>query len=244
MKRLHAGDLGQLRLRECAVRADHEPRSHRVAAVGREVPQLFVLVPDRGAHRRLEHRELVQVVTASDRAAVLEDLPSLCVVPGRDIAHLVEQREIVVRDHVACDAWVAVPVPRAPDVATALHDPDRLDADLAQTCGGQQRGEPSADEQHLDLVVDGIARDHVLDVWISRVPGEVARQLGGELCCSLGSVREAQVALLGEPLLDLVVVVLRMVPRHAMNFGTRRERFVRRRPGERWPRASLGILAA
>ena len=140
---------------------------------------------------------------------MLEDLPPLGVVASGHVAHLVEQREVVVGDDVARHARVAVPVPGAADVAAALDDADRLDPDLAQPGRGQQRREAAADEQHLDLVVDRIARDDLLDVGVGLVASEVARELGGELRGALGSVGQAQVALLGEPPLDLVVVLLR-----------------------------------
>ena len=51
--------------------------------------------------------------------------------------------------------------------------------------------------------------DDLLDVGVGRVASEVARELGGELRRALRPVGEAEVALLGEPLLDLVVVLLR-----------------------------------
>ncbi len=63
--------------------------------------------------------------------------------------------------------------------------------------------------RHLDLVVDRIALDDLLDVGVGRIASEVARELGGELRRALGPVGQAKVALLGEPPLDLVVVVLR-----------------------------------
>ena len=183
------------------------------------MPQLLVGVPDGRRHRRLEHREVVEVVAARDRPAVLEDLPPLGVVAGGHVAHLVEQRQVVVRDDVARDTRVAVPVPGAADVAAALDDADRLDADLAQAGRGQQRREAATDEQHLDLVVDRVALDDLLDVGIGRVASEVARELGSELRRALGPVGQAEVALLGEPPLDLVVVVLVMFRRHRMTLS-------------------------
>ena len=69
----------------------------------------------------------------------------------------------------------------------------RIDStpDLAQAGRGQQRREAAADEQHLDLVVDRIAGDHLAAVGVGLVAREVARQLGGELRRALGAVGEA-----------------------------------------------------
>ncbi len=216
---LHAGDLRQLRLRQRAIGADDEPRPHRVAAVGREVPELLVAMPHRRRDRRLEHGELVQVIATGNGAAVLEDLPSLGVVTRRHVAHLVEQRQVVVRDDVARHAGIAVPVPGTAHVATSLDDADRLDADLAQPCGCEQRREAAADEQHLDLVVDRFALDDLLDVGVGGIAREVAGELRRELRGALRPVREAQVSLLGEPALDLVVVLLRALRRHVQTLS-------------------------
>ena len=218
-ERLHAGDLRQLRLRQGAVRADDEPGPHRVAAVGRQVPELFVGMPHGRCDGGLEHGELVEVIPPGDRAAVVEDLPTLRVVAGRHVAHLVEQRQVVVRDDVARDAGVAVPVPRAAHVAAPLDDADRLDADLAEPGRRQQCREAAADEQHLDLVVDRVALDDLLDVRIGGVPSEVAAEVRRELRRALGAKGQPEVALLGEPALDLVVVLLRMLRRHGQTFS-------------------------
>ena len=130
---------------------------------------------------------------------------------GGHVAHLVEKGEVVVGDDVAGDARVPVPVPRAADVAPPFDDADRLDAYLPQPGRSEQRGEPAADEEHLDLVVDGIPLDDLLDVRIGRVACEVACEIGRELRRPFRAVCQTQVPFLGEPALDLLVVLLWML---------------------------------
>ncbi len=195
----------EARLGQRAVGADDEAGGHPVATVGLQVPLLLGLVPHGGGHRRLEHGEVVEVVLAGDRLAVGEDLRALGVVPGGHVVHLVQKWEVVVGDHVAGHARVAVPVPGAADVAAALDDADALDATLAQAGRRQQGGEPPADEQDLDLVDDRLAFDDLVDVRVGGVGADLRRVLHR----SRRAVGESKIALGGEPLLDVVVVRLR-----------------------------------
>ena len=64
---------------------------------------------------------------SADCLAVGEDLGALRLVPGGDVVHLVEQRQIVVGDHVARHSRIPIPVPGATDVGAALDDADALD---------------------------------------------------------------------------------------------------------------------
>ena len=117
----------------------------------------------------MEGCKLVEVVLSRDRLAVRENLGTLGVVILGHVVHLVEQRQIIVRDDVACDAGIPIPVPGAADIGAALDDPNALDAALAQSRGGQQRREASADKQDLDGVVDWFARRDLAAVRIDLV---------------------------------------------------------------------------
>ena len=210
---LHAVDSSEARLGERAVRADHELRPHRVAAVGGDVPARGLLVPDGRRDGCLEHGEVVEVVLRCDRLAVGEDLGALGVVAGGHIVHLVEERQIVVRHHVARDARIPVPVPGAADVGASFDDADALDALLAEAGRREQRREPTADEEHVDHLAVGVDDRLSLDPLVGvRIAGEFGHR-AVEVAVHVGArraVAEAEVALLGEPRLDRVVVLLRV----------------------------------
>src|SRR5690606_5153057 len=65
---------------------------------------------------------------------------------------LLEQRQVDHRRGVAHGAGVAVPVPRAADVAAALDDVQVLHASLAQPRADAQAGEPATDDGDVDVV--------------------------------------------------------------------------------------------
>ena len=134
LEALHAIDAGEAWLGERAVGADDELGAHRVTPIGRDVPSLGIAVPQRFDDRGLKHGEVVQVVLLRDRLAVGENLRPLGVVPCRDVVHLVEQRQVVVRNNIAGNTGVTVPVPGAADVGATFDDADALDALLAQAC--------------------------------------------------------------------------------------------------------------
>ena len=70
----------------------------------------------------------------------------------RDVAGLLQQRQVDVALDVALRAGIAVPVPGAAEVAALLDDADALDPGLAQPGAGHQAAEAAADDQHVDLV--------------------------------------------------------------------------------------------
>jgi hypothetical protein len=76
-----------------------------------------LLVPTHLGDFRLEARPAVEIVLAADRAAVGEDLGRARVLLGRNVAELLEQRQVDVRLDVALRARIAIPVPRAAEVA-------------------------------------------------------------------------------------------------------------------------------
>ena len=193
-----------------AVGADHEPGAHVIAAIGVDVPHLFGFVPHRGRHGGLEHREVVQVVALRDQLAVREDLRRARVVMFRHVAHFIEQRQIVVRHHVARRTGIAVPVPRAAHICAAFDDANARNTVLAQPRRRQQRREAAADEQHFHRVANRIARLNGSAVRIHAVLGAFAVEIRGELLSALGPVREPQIALLRELAFDLVVIGVRV----------------------------------
>ena len=99
-----------------------------------------------------------------------ENLGALGVVVLGHVVQLVEQGQVVIRDDVACDAGVSIPVPGAADIGAALDDSNTLDAMLAQPRRCQQRRESSADKKDLDGIVDGIARRDFAGIRVNFVP--------------------------------------------------------------------------
>src|SRR5206468_2363559 len=99
---------------------------------------------------------VVEAEVTGDRPAVLEDLGCERVLVLGDVAELLEQREVHVRLHVAHGAGIAVPVPRAADVARLLDQTDALEPSLAEPGAGEQSAEPGADDGDVDVVEERI----------------------------------------------------------------------------------------
>ncbi len=175
------------------------------------------------------------------RLAVSEDLGGLGVLLLRDVADLLEQREVHVRLDVAGGARIAVPVPRAAEVTALLDQTDVVDAGLPEPGSGEQTAEAAADDQHLDVVVQRAAfeRRHVRIV-------EVALVLAGDLDVLLVAVgAQTLVALLSVLLTEririergrghlVVVAGARGVSRSGVRLPG--ERTVRCHRGDRRPR--------
>ena len=172
--RLHPVDAGQLGRRQDAVRQDDEAGLHRIAAIGGHRPAARLLVPHRRLHRRVEQAVLVERELLGHRLAVLEDLEARRELHRRDVAHLLEQREVAVGLDVAGDARVPVPVPRAADVAALLAEADVVEPGLAELVPQQQAGEPGADDEHVALVRQRLTRHRVGRVDVLQVLGELA----------------------------------------------------------------------
>src|ERR1700691_2078992 len=92
----------------------------------------------------------------------------------RDVAGLLEQRQIDVCLDIALRARIAVPVPGAAEVAALLDDADIAHSRLAQTCAGQQAAETTANDHNLNRVVQRFAGEPWLDIGIVQVAAEVA----------------------------------------------------------------------
>ena len=79
-----------------------------------------------------KQRVVVELVVPGDALRVLEDLGRVGVLLLRDVAELLEQRQVAVALDVALGAGIAVPVPGAAEVAARLDDAEVLEAGLAQ----------------------------------------------------------------------------------------------------------------
>ena len=137
-----------------------------------------------------------------------KDLGAAGVVASWHIVEFVEQRQVVVTDHVAGHSWVAVPVPGTAHIGASFDDPNALDPTLAEPGRRQQRRETTADEQHFDLVHDGFAIDDFFGVRILLVVSELAIERP-VLLGTRRAVVQAHIALFGVLRLDVVVEVLR-----------------------------------
>src|SRR5205085_11440295 len=116
---------------------------------------------------------------------------------GGNAVQLFEQRHVDVGLDVAHRARIAVPVPRAAEVAAALDDAYVLDAGFAQASAREQTAEAAADDDDLDLVEERRALEALLDVGILDVVGELPVHLDVLV-----------VAVRTEPFLALLLVLL------------------------------------
>ena len=112
----------------------------------RMVQRRRVVVPRDGRDLGREAGALVQVEVPGDATAVLEDLRCAGVLLARDVAGLLQQREVDVGLDVALCARVPVPVPGAAEVAALLDDAKVVDARLPEPGAGDQAGEAAADD--------------------------------------------------------------------------------------------------
>ncbi len=189
----------ELGLREGAAAQAQEARRDPVAAIGAEHPAPALLVPVDGLHRGLEQRVVVQVPLAPDAAQVLEDLLAAGVLLRRDVAGLLQQRQVDVGLHVAAHAGVAVPVPDAAEVGRLLEDPQAGHARLAQPHAGEQPGHAAADDSDVDLLdqrlpsvglggvgVGGVVRELALD------PDVLSQTVGAQALVALRQVLRVQ----------------------------------------------------
>ena len=171
---LDAGNAGQLRPVQRPVGHDDEARAHAVAAVGGDDPSAFVLAPGDRLDRRLKARVAIEIELLTDAPRVREDFRRERVLLLRDIAGLLEQRQIDVRLDIALRAGIAVPVPGAAEVSAFLDHADVLHARLAQTRTRQQPAEAAADYHNINRVIQRRAGKAGSDVRIVDVTAEVA----------------------------------------------------------------------
>ena len=173
-ERLHAVDPRQLWGGQDAVGEDHEARPHRVSAVGEHRPAAGRLVPFGPVDRGVEQTALVEPEPLGHRLAVLVDLEPGRELHRRDVAHLLQQREVAVGLDVTRDAGIPVPVPRAADVPALLAEPDIVEARFRELVPEQQAGEPRTDDKNLTLVGQRLPRHRVRRVDVAQVLRELA----------------------------------------------------------------------
>ena len=166
---------------------------------------------------------------AGDGLGVLEDLGSERVLVLRHVCQLFEQRQVAVRLDVAHRARVAIPIPRASEVACLLDDPDALVARLAQLGAHQQTAEAAADDGDVHLVEERLSLD-TFGVWVVDVVGEVADHFDVLL-----------VAVVAQPLVAFGPVTIAQLVGIEVDIGQeclfQRRRFACRGAGSHWGRA-------
>src|SRR5216683_462283 len=128
------GELGPI---QRTVRHDHVTRAQPVVAIGGDDPSAFAFVPPEFLDLGLEQRAAVKVELLCDALRVLQNFRREGILLLRNVAGLLEQRQIDVGLDIALRARIAVPVPGAAEVAAFLDDADVLEAGLAQPYSGQ-----------------------------------------------------------------------------------------------------------
>ena len=152
-----AGDARQLGPVERTIGHRDKAGAHDIAAVGLDDPAAVVVIPAHGRDFRLEAGVVVEPKALADRSRVGQDLRREAVLLLRHVAEFLEQGQIDVRLDVALGTRVAVPVPRAAEVAAFLDDANVLDARLAQPRTGQEAAEAATDHHDIDVVLKRLA---------------------------------------------------------------------------------------
>ena len=168
---LDALDAGQFRSVQRSVGHDDEAGRHAVATVGVQHPAQGFFIPLHVGHLGLEAGVAVEVVLAPYGFGVLEDFRGEAVLLLRDIAELLDERQIDVRLDVALGARITVPIPSAAEVAALLDDADVLNARLAQPGTGQESAKAAADDDDVGVVRQGFPLEG-FDIRILHEVGE------------------------------------------------------------------------
>ena len=63
---------------------------------------------------------VVEVKTLRDTLRILENLEARCEFHGREVAHLLEQRQVTVGFDITGNPWVAIPIPSTADITALL----------------------------------------------------------------------------------------------------------------------------
>ncbi len=203
-------DPSQLRLGHGAVGANHEFGFHVVATVGLNTPEFFVLQPGGVGHSGLEQGEIVQVVALGNRLAVVVDFRRFSVAVFWHVIHFVQQRQVIVRHHIAGRARVTVPVPGATHIGSTLDDANTLHTYLAQLRRRQQRRKAAANKQHFNGIRHSLARLDVTVIGIFTIVGEITLKVGIKLPGTFRTVGQTQIPLFSEFVFDGVVIFLGM----------------------------------
>src|SRR5262249_42705639 len=148
---LDAGNGGQLRSVRGADRLDHEARADLVVAVRRDDPALGLVVPAKLGYARLKVRHVVEGVRAAGPLRVVVNLRRERVLLFRDVAQLLEQRQITIGLDVALRTGIPIPVPGAAEIAARLDDPQVRDAALLESRCGEHAAKTTADDRDVDV---------------------------------------------------------------------------------------------
>ena len=163
---LDAGNAGQLR----PVRGSGRLNRRSARACGRcdssRRASARVLEPSHLGDAGLEDRVVVEPEVLADALRVLVDLRRERVLLLRHVAGFFEQRQVAVRLDVALRARIAVPVPGAAEIAAGFDDAEVRDAPLLEARTGHQAAETAADDRHVDVQVERLAREIRFDVRI------------------------------------------------------------------------------
>ena len=152
-----AGNARQLRPVRGSGRLNDELRADAVVAIRRHLPAARVVEPFHLGDARLEDRVVVQTEVLTDALRVLVDLRRERVFLLRHVARFFEQRQVAVRLDVALRARIAVPIPRAAEIAARLDDAEVRDAAFLEARTGHQAAETGADHRHVDVEVERLA---------------------------------------------------------------------------------------
>ena len=112
-----------------------------------------------------------------DALGIVADLGSLRVFPPGHEAGLLEERQIDVAFDIAGRSGIAVPVPRAAELAAFLDDADVVYARIAQPGAGKQAAEPAADHHDLLVVGERRAVDGRIDIRVVEIVRELTLHL-------------------------------------------------------------------
>jgi hypothetical protein len=157
-ERAETRDFRQLRRRQDTRGEDEEPRFDGLAAVGRHPPAARALVPPCPDDAGVELDVAAQPEAISDVVGVAQYL-GLGGVALRPVPLLLELgRErvgVVERLDVAACAGIAVPPPRATDVAGRLEATD-VESESLEAVDRVHPGEPGADDDHVEAIHDEI----------------------------------------------------------------------------------------
>src|SRR5882672_6678335 len=174
---IDAGNSRKLRAVQRSIGHDDESRPHPIATIGGHDPPTLFLAPGYVFDLSLKAGVAIQIEFFADAPRMSQDFRRVGVFLLRDVAGLLEQRQIDIGLDIALRAWIPIPVPGAAEVAALLDHADVLHPSLAQTRACQQAAEAAADYQNVNRVRQRRARESRFDIRVVDVTAEVALHL-------------------------------------------------------------------